>query len=159
MSKQSNVGHSNVILYRLEAIERRLDNVEKHLYGKTESSPDIIAVLLEIIKNGNVGRPTANAANAATATNAANAANAATATNAANAATATNAANAATATNAHVADASTCAFLPTAATASTASASTASIQDSTSAQPASNPSTFDLNYDSLACMARRRTVV
>ena len=138
MSKQSNVGHSNVILYRLEAIERRLDNVEKHLYGKTESSPDIIAVLLEIIKNGNVGRPTANAANAATATNAA---------------------NVATATNAHVADASTCAFLPTAATASTASASTASIQDSTSAQPASNPSTFDLNYDSLACMARRRTVV
>lgn len=43
--------NNEVILYRLDAIERRLDNVEKHLHSSKEN-PDLIKILLELIKNG-----------------------------------------------------------------------------------------------------------
>ena len=43
--------NNEVILYRLDAIERRLDNVEKHLHTSKEN-PDLIKILLELIKNG-----------------------------------------------------------------------------------------------------------
>ena len=39
------------IMYRLDALEKRLDSVEKHMHSRSEN-PDIIKVLLELIKNG-----------------------------------------------------------------------------------------------------------
>lgn len=41
-----------VVLYRLDAIERRLDNVEKHLNSSGKENPDLIKILLELIKAG-----------------------------------------------------------------------------------------------------------
>lgn len=52
----SKVYNQEVILYRLDAIERRLENVEKHMMGMagapTEKS-DLVHVLIDLIKNGN----------------------------------------------------------------------------------------------------------
>lgn len=44
--------NNEVVLYRLDAIERRLDNVEKHLNSSGKENPDLIKILLELIKAG-----------------------------------------------------------------------------------------------------------
>lgn len=75
----SKLYNQDVILYRLDAIERRLDNVERTML-KSES-PDIVHILLDLIKNGT---PVASAASASAAS--ASAASAASTTSAASAA-------------------------------------------------------------------------
>lgn len=47
--------NSEVIMYRLDAIERRLDIVEKHMHnGSTHgNNPDLVKILLDLVKNGN----------------------------------------------------------------------------------------------------------
>ena len=41
------------IMYRLDSIEKRLDFVEKHMQSRnTSESPDVIRLLLDLIKNG-----------------------------------------------------------------------------------------------------------
>jgi hypothetical protein len=51
MSKPQSKTTFDFIMYRLDAIEKRLDSVEKHMHTRSEN-PDIIKVLLELIKNG-----------------------------------------------------------------------------------------------------------
>ena len=48
-----------VIMYRLDALEKRLENVERHLHKNKDKDPDLIRILLDLIKNGHA--PTNNA--------------------------------------------------------------------------------------------------
>lgn len=41
-----------VIMYRLDALEKRLENVERHLHKNKDKDPDLIRILLDLVKNG-----------------------------------------------------------------------------------------------------------
>jgi hypothetical protein len=128
MSKQAS--NTNVILYRLDAIERRLDNVEKHLHGGGHN-PDVVRILLDLVKNGQgQGHQSADNNNDNIVSSVVDALLSPPKPKG-----------------------------PTTAKATT-SASVASVATSASVDvPTSSSSLSDVNYDNLVCMARRRTIV
>ena len=50
-----------VIMYRLDALEKRLENVERHLHKNKDKDPDLIRILLDLVKNGHNSNVASNA--------------------------------------------------------------------------------------------------
>lgn len=70
MSKAlSNKTNMDFIMYRLDSIEKRLDHVEKHMLHSRGENPDVIKVLLDLIKNGHVSKQLVDAGDVVTRTN------------------------------------------------------------------------------------------